>query len=225
MQWVICSAEEKGQLPSLRRSDLTNYFYLVQQTSSLLQPFRWVNGVCQHHRSGKWWETASFCFERWRFLCSLPLLGGSSQNRAQWNTGASKVDTGRTDHSGAVTKVFTSSQQSQGPILHKPSSPYAPGLCDCWGREGRWAEHPPVVLPAVRASPGFRHGAAIRLQEKQYGVLRQYFLSVCVWWVLLQDFGAERSQVLLQNIWTESKDRDTRGASSSISKMLVSSDC
>lgn len=74
------------------------------------------------------------------------------------------------------------------------------------------------------ASPGFRHGAPIGLQGKQYRVLRQHFLSSCIWWVLVEDLGDEGSQDplqnIIQNIWTEGKDRDMHGAPSSASKML-----
>lgn len=56
-------------------------------------------------------------------------------------------------------------QQWQWPILHQPMSPYAPGLCGYWGTgQGGCTAHPSVGLPAFRASLGFRHGAAIRLQ-------------------------------------------------------------
>lgn len=75
-------------------------------------------------------------------------------------------------------------------ILHQPMSPYAPGLRGCQETgQGGCTAHPSVVLPAIRASLGFRHGAAIRLQGKQYGVLRQYFPSVCIWWVLVRIWG------------------------------------
>lgn len=70
-----------GQRPSLRCSDLTNYFYLLQQKSSLLQPLCCLGAVCQQQRSSQGWEMTSFCFGLWHFACSLPLLGGGSQNQ------------------------------------------------------------------------------------------------------------------------------------------------
>lgn len=54
-----------------------------------------------------------------------------------------------------------------------------------------------AVLAALRASLGIKHGAdswldsVIRLQGKQYWVLRWYFLSALSWWVLLEDLGTE----------------------------------
>lgn len=63
---------ELGQRPSRRRSDFTNYFYLLQQKSNLLQPFCCLGPVCQQRRIGQWWETMSFWSRLWHFACSSP---------------------------------------------------------------------------------------------------------------------------------------------------------
>lgn len=78
--------------------------------------------------------------------------------------------------------------------------------------------------PSHQSLPRGQAWSSHQLSRETDGVLMQYFLPACIWWVLVKDLGAEGSQVppqnIIQNIWTEGEDRDTHGASSSTSKML-----
>lgn len=91
------------------------------------------------------------------------------------------------------------------------------------GQDKEDAQHIPLWCSQPPEPPW---GLGMEQPSGSKGVLRQYFPSACIWWVLMEDVGAEGSQVslqnIIQNIWTEGKDRDTHGASSSTSKMLQS---